>query len=230
MQSVGEVMAIGRTFPESLQKALRSPRAGPPRAERATRPRRRSTRSTTRSWSRGRRSPTPERLFQLEAALRRGHHRRARWPRRTGVDPWFLDQIAAISDGAGAWLEPRRRGGRRSARSTGRLAAAQAARVLRRPARLPARASARPTVRAAARRRRGRGRPSRPSTPAGPSSTADTPVPLLDLRGRGRGPPGRPAAGRHPRLGTQPDRPGDRVRLLLRARQHGPARRPATRR
>ena len=33
MQSVGEVMAIGRTFPESLQKALRSPRARPGRAQ-----------------------------------------------------------------------------------------------------------------------------------------------------------------------------------------------------
>ena len=35
---------------------------------------------------------------------------------------------------------------------------------------------------------------------------------------RGRGPPRRPRFGGHPRLGPEPDRPGDRVRLLLRAR------------
>ena len=34
MQSVGEAMAIGRTFPESLQKALRSLEIGPPRPQR----------------------------------------------------------------------------------------------------------------------------------------------------------------------------------------------------
>ena len=37
-------------------------------------------------------------------------------------------------------------------------------------------------------------------------------------RSIGRGPPRRPRVGRHPRLGPEPDRPGDRVRLLLRAR------------
>ena len=50
-------------------------------------------------------------------------------------------------------------------------------------------------------------------------------VPLLDVGGRERGPPVRPAARRHPRLGTEPHRPGHRVRLLLRARQLRPARR-----
>ena len=45
------------------------------------------------------------------------------------------------------------------------------------------------------------------------------PLPLLDLRRGDRGPAaGEPARGDHPGLRTQPDRPGRRVRLLLRAR------------
>jgi len=96
MQSVGEAMAIGRTFPESLQKGLRSLEHGRwglncDPGEAALDPvddddlvRRASV-------------ATPDRPFQLEAALRRGitverlHH-------ATGVDPWFLDQIARITD------------------------------------------------------------------------------------------------------------------------------------
>jgi carbamoyl-phosphate synthase large subunit len=95
MQSVGEVMAIGRTFPESLQKALRSleqGRAGlnadPGEAaydlldddtlvEKAC-------------------QPTPERVFQMEAALRRGVTPDA-LARATGVDPWFVDQLQRIT-------------------------------------------------------------------------------------------------------------------------------------
>ena len=45
MQSVGEAMAIGRTFPESLQKALRSLETGRARSQLARRPR--ATRPTT---------------------------------------------------------------------------------------------------------------------------------------------------------------------------------------
>ena len=73
MQSVGEAMAIGRTFPESLQKALRSLEHGPARASTATRPRR-SYDDARRRRARARAPPiaTPDRPFQLEAALRRG--------------------------------------------------------------------------------------------------------------------------------------------------------------
>src|SRR5207253_7272020 len=96
MQSVGEAMAIGRTFPESLQKALRSLEHGrlglncdPAEAlldhlDDAELVRRAAV-------------GTPDRPFQLEAALRRGidldriHH-------ATRVDRWFLDQISLISE------------------------------------------------------------------------------------------------------------------------------------
>ncbi len=94
MQSVGEAMAIGRTFPESLQKALRSlehGRAGlncdPAEAELdALDDEELLTRAAV---------GTPDRPFQLEAALRRGVSVDA-LAERTKVDPWFLDQILRI--------------------------------------------------------------------------------------------------------------------------------------
>ena len=55
-------------------------------------------------------------------------------------------------------------------------------------------------------------------------------LPLLDLGRGGRGPSGRrEAARRHPRVGAEPHRPGDRVRLLLRPRGAHVPRRSATR-
>ncbi len=95
MQSVGEVMAIGRTFPESLQKAIRSLEQGRAglngdRAELAS-----DLLDDDELMARAC-SPTPGRIFQLEAALRRGVTPDA-LAEATGVDPWFLDQLAIIS-------------------------------------------------------------------------------------------------------------------------------------
>jgi carbamoyl-phosphate synthase large subunit len=94
MQSVGEVMAIGRTFPESLQKALRSLETGrlglncdPGEQHLAG--------LSDDEIVRAAASPTPERVFQLEAALRRGTSVE-RLADATGVDPWFLDGILQI--------------------------------------------------------------------------------------------------------------------------------------
>ncbi len=96
MQSVGEVMAIGRTFPESLQKAIRSleqGRAGlnADQAETAY-DLIDDDELVARSCE-----PTPERVFQLETALRRGITPDT-LAAATGVDPWFLDQLATITD------------------------------------------------------------------------------------------------------------------------------------
>ena len=94
MQSVGEAMAIGRTFPESLQKGLRSLEHGrlglnadPGEAlyddlDDAELVRRAAI-------------ATPDRPYQLEAALRRGIGVDELYE-ATRVDPWFLDQILAI--------------------------------------------------------------------------------------------------------------------------------------
>jgi carbamoyl-phosphate synthase large subunit len=95
MQSVGEVMAIGRTFPESLQKAIRSLEQGrwglnADPAERKT------DELEEEDLLDHTAQPTPERVFELEAALRRGIPVDV-LAARTGVDRWFLDQLEIIS-------------------------------------------------------------------------------------------------------------------------------------
>ena len=94
MQSVGEAMAIGRTFPESLQKALRSLEHGrgglnadPAAVEVDAVP----IPELLARASRG----TPERIFEVESLLRRGVPL-AEVYESTRIDPWFLDQILAI--------------------------------------------------------------------------------------------------------------------------------------
>ena len=95
MQSVGEVMAIGRTFPESLQKAIRSLEQG--RAGLNGDPGEAAYDLLDDDELMARAcSPTPGRIFQLEAALRRGISPDM-LATATGVDPWFLDQLAIIS-------------------------------------------------------------------------------------------------------------------------------------
>ncbi len=59
MQSVGEVMAIGRTFCESLQKAVRSLETGPARPQLRPGRARARRRSPTTSWCSRPRSPRP---------------------------------------------------------------------------------------------------------------------------------------------------------------------------
>jgi carbamoyl-phosphate synthase large subunit len=94
MQSVGEVMAIGRTFPESFQKALRSLETG--RAGMNCDPAEHEyARHDDDELVRLVATPTPERPFLLGEALRRGISLE-RLSETTAVDPWFLDQVLAI--------------------------------------------------------------------------------------------------------------------------------------
>jgi carbamoyl-phosphate synthase large subunit len=94
MQSVGEAMAIGRNFPESLQKALRSLETG--RAGLNCDPAERLfDELSDEELVAKARVATPDRPFQLEAALRRGFDVE-QLHRDSGVDPWFLDQINRI--------------------------------------------------------------------------------------------------------------------------------------
>ncbi|MBN2231929.1 MAG: carbamoyl-phosphate synthase large subunit [Deltaproteobacteria bacterium] len=93
MKSVGEVMAIGRTFRESLQKAMRSleidswgfePRLpAVPGADDIL------------LLERNLRQPGAERLWYLGDALRHGYTV-DRICELTGMDPWFVRQIAGI--------------------------------------------------------------------------------------------------------------------------------------
>ncbi len=101
MQSVGEAMAIGRTFPESLQKAMASLEHG--RLGLACDPAERALESMTDPELLSRASiATPDRPFHLEACLRRGMGV-DRLAEATKVDPWFLEQIQSIVDER-AWL------------------------------------------------------------------------------------------------------------------------------
>jgi carbamoyl-phosphate synthase large subunit len=94
MQSVGEAMAIGRTFPESLQKALRSLEHGRAGLNCDAAEAELDALSDDELLVRAA-IGTPDRPFQLEAALRRGIGVDA-LAEATKVDPWFLDQMQRI--------------------------------------------------------------------------------------------------------------------------------------
>ncbi|HEX7460406.1 MAG TPA: carbamoyl-phosphate synthase large subunit, partial [Acidimicrobiales bacterium] len=96
MQSVGEVMGIGRTFPESLQKAVRSLEQGrsglnADAAEAAV------DDVPVEALLDAVATATPERLYQLESLLRRGVSVDD-LAAATGIDPWFLSEMAKITD------------------------------------------------------------------------------------------------------------------------------------
>ncbi len=87
MKSVGEVMAIGRTFKESLMKALRSLETGKKTGSEELDPRRLLQRLVT---------PQPERLNYVRFAFERGMSVRD-VARYTGMDPWFLHHVQEIA-------------------------------------------------------------------------------------------------------------------------------------
>jgi carbamoyl-phosphate synthase large subunit len=95
MRSVGEAMAIGRTFPEALQKALRSlenGRAGL-NADAPEGPMFASIRDNDLETLVA--TPTPDRIYAMGEALRRGWSV-DRIAKLASVDPWFVDQMAEI--------------------------------------------------------------------------------------------------------------------------------------
>ena len=94
MRSVGEAMSIGRTFPEALQKALRSLETGRVGLNADPGEVAMQAWSDEELWDRIA-TPTADRIFHLGEALRR------RWPvedisSKSGIDPWFLDQMLEI--------------------------------------------------------------------------------------------------------------------------------------
>ena len=96
MQSVGEVMALGRTFPESLQKALRSLEIGRLGLNADPQEGVLDAKSDDALLSEVA-IATPDRIFKVEAALRRGLGVTV-VNEATGIDPWFLQQILDISE------------------------------------------------------------------------------------------------------------------------------------
>ncbi len=94
MQSVGEVMAIGRTFPESLQKACRSLEIGQSGLN-ASAAEGRFDELDRSELARAISQGTPDRIFQVEAALRSGMSI-DEVNEASQIDPWFLDQISIL--------------------------------------------------------------------------------------------------------------------------------------
>jgi len=116
MKSVGEVMAIGRTFKESLQKALRSLEIGHAGLEAPDLP----EGDEAALWGQIER-PNPGRMWAVAEALRRGVTVEE-LNRRCWIDPWFLRnleelvaweaELAALPEGERAeWLRPAKQRG-----------------------------------------------------------------------------------------------------------------------
>src|SRR2546427_6391137 len=121
MKSVGEAMAIGRTFKESLQKALRSLEIGSAGFEPPEVP----PDDGAELWRRID-TPRPDRLWAIAEALRRGASVEELY-RRSAIDPWFLrnieelvawerDLAAAPEAERTAWLRPAKQRGFSDAR------------------------------------------------------------------------------------------------------------------
>src|ERR1700687_5387340 len=87
MKSVGEVMAMGRTFKEALMKAWRALETGKKTGAEVLEPRRLTQMLVT---------PRPERLGYIRFAFERGMSVRE-VARLTGMDPWFLHQLREIT-------------------------------------------------------------------------------------------------------------------------------------
>jgi carbamoyl-phosphate synthase large subunit len=119
MKSVGEAMAIGRTFKEAFQKGLRGLEAdrtgwtlGPTPADD------RLQDESVETVLAALRTPTPERVFQIKRALRLGASVEA-VAERTRIDPWFLHQLAELLAAEGEWQAARLTVGRSDGRTAG---------------------------------------------------------------------------------------------------------------
>jgi len=92
MKSVGEAMAIGRTFKQALLKGVRSLETGKRIGSEKIEPRILTKRLVT---------PHPERLQYIRYALAQGMTVRE-LAQMTNIDPWFLHQLKEISDEQGS--------------------------------------------------------------------------------------------------------------------------------
>ena len=199
MKSVGEVMAIGRTFQEALCKAIRS--LEPSTAWRAP------AEVTTALLREKLHVPGPDRIHWLFEALERGMSRDEVCS-LTKIDPWFirqmeemvaLDRRVAASSLRG--ISPRAAAGIQALRRQRRRARQAVECEIRVRARPPPRTRRHPGLQARGHLRRG--------------IRILHAVPLLDVRGRRRIRRRGPPQDRHPRQRPEPHRAGNRIRLLL---------------
>ena len=202
MKSVGEVMAIGRTFKEALMKAWRALETGKKTGAEILEPRRLTQMLVT---------PQPERLGYIRFAFERGMSVRE-VARLTAMDPWFLHQIREITleQMAIAETTPERH-------QRGAIAAPEAPRPERRAHRHGVEAGRprrHPAGEGTARREGNQARLQAGGYLRRRVRVHDA-LPLLDLRRRGRGAADQDAQDHHSRLRAKPHRAGNRVRLLL---------------
>jgi carbamoyl-phosphate synthase large subunit len=203
MKSVGEAMAIGRTFKESFQKCLRSLETG------------------ARGFGGGGKyggydlpdettirqklgTPNAERVYYIRWAFKAGLTVDDIFE-LSKIDPWFLHQLRELHE-----MEESGHAGRRIA------APGKAVRLLRRPARLPAEDRLRHDARASQKGRR------QHHLPAGGYLRGRVrgvhALLLFQLRRRERDHPVEEEKDHDHRRWAEPHRAGHRVRLLLRAR------------
>ena len=215
MKSVGEVMAIGRTFQESLQKALRGLETGKvgldPTGLDLT------DEIDLATLRREMKEPGPERMFYLADAFRAGMSVEDVHA-LSFIDPWFLDQIEEIVDAEvdiaiAAWTGWTRRGCVRSSAWASPTCASPS---------WPA-----PTKSAVRALRQAFGvRPVYKRVDSCAAEFATTTAYLYSTyEDECEAQPTDRAQDHGARRRAEPDRPGHRVRLLLRARRAGAARR-----
>ncbi|WP_148689022.1 carbamoyl-phosphate synthase large subunit [Methanopyrus sp. SNP6] len=92
MKSVGEVMAIGRTFEEALQKAIRSLEIGEP----GLGPSPEELKANPDEIRRKIETPNDRRIFYVYAALKRGLMSVEEISELSGIDPWFVEKVKRI--------------------------------------------------------------------------------------------------------------------------------------
>ncbi|HWL38679.1 MAG TPA: carbamoyl-phosphate synthase large subunit [Gemmatimonadaceae bacterium] len=103
MKSVGESMAIGRTFKEAFQKALRALEIGRPGwIAGSTLADDRLVDDSPETLRAALRQPTPERIFQVKRALEAGLDVEE-VNELTGIDPWFLAQMSELLEAERAY-------------------------------------------------------------------------------------------------------------------------------
>jgi carbamoyl-phosphate synthase large subunit len=91
MKSVGEVMALGRSFPEALQKAVRSLEAKGAELDFASAP------GDKNEWLSTAARPHDRRLQAVVQAMRAGATPEELFA-STAIDPWFLDQLVLLME------------------------------------------------------------------------------------------------------------------------------------
>jgi carbamoyl-phosphate synthase large subunit len=98
MKSVGEAMAIGRTFKEAFQKGMRALEAGRTGWTTGTRLQDDRLADDSLETLKGAlRQPTPERIFQVKRALERDVTIQEIYE-LSAIDPWFLEQMGELVD------------------------------------------------------------------------------------------------------------------------------------